>query len=177
MIRFLPHIFIAIFLSIVETSFFGSIHGLFRFTPFILVLSVYLVQHHSMKSAVSWMIIHGLMLDFMHASVVPAVTIAYVVTAWIALLSAERLFSNRSFYGVSACTILSYLTFEFVSGMLQWISTLIQKQTFFFQLFLADATSRFITLFVFLVVLYSFAKQIRELLIKLFLLPPSRQTY
>ncbi|MCX6714859.1 MAG: hypothetical protein NTX72_03520 [Candidatus Uhrbacteria bacterium] len=177
MMRFFPHLLAALVLSTVETSFFGSLHGMFRFTPFVLVVSVYLVQHHAMKPAVSWMVIHGLLLDLSGITIVPFITIAYIVTAWVALLSAERLFSNRSFYGVAACTLLSYLSFEVVSGLLQLISTVIQKNTFYWGTYFSDAGSRFITLFVALIVLYSFAKQIRYLLVKLYLVPPSRQTY
>jgi hypothetical protein len=92
-------------------------------------------------------------------------------------MSAERLFSNRSFYGVVACASLGYLTFEFVSGLLLGLSAFFQKITIHWGTFFDDAGGRFITLLLFLFFLYSFAKQIRVLLIKLLLLPPSRQTY
>lgn len=177
MMRVLPHLLAAILFSVIETSFFGSLHGIFRFTPFVLVTSVYLLQHHTMRPAVSWMVIHGLLLDVTGSSMVPLATLAYLATAWVATLSAERLFSNRSFYGVAACACLSYLTFEITSLLLQLFFALIQKQDAFIATFFADASARFITLFLFLILLYSFAKQIRFLLVKLFLLPQTRQTY
>lgn len=175
--RFFPHILAALVLSVIETSFFGSLHGMFRFTPFVLVISVYLLQHHTMKPAASWMVIHGLLLDLSGTTIVPFVTLAYVITASIVLLSAERLFSNRSFYGVTACALLGYVTFEISSGFLSYGSVFILKTSFSWGTYFSDAGSRFFTLFLALVVLYAFAKQIRYLLVKLHLLPPSRQTY
>ena len=177
MMKILPHLFAAIILSIIETSFFGSLYGIFRFTPFVLVISVYLVQHHAMKPAAFWMIMHGILLDITGSTVIPFVTLAFAGTAWIALVSAERLFSNRSFYGVAACTSLSFLTFEFISAILLSFSAFFQKQELYWGTFFDDADGRFFTLLLFLFFLFSFAKQIRSLLIKLLLLPPSRQTY
>lgn len=175
--RFLTHLFIAVLLSLIETSFFASFHGILRFTPFVLVVSVYLLQHHAMRSTASWMIIHGLLLDLSGISLVPFVTLAYALVAWVAILSADRLFSNRSFYGVIACACLSYLAFVFSSGMLEWIFSFMLKQSFHAGTFFSDAGARFVMLLVFLVLLFSFAKQIRSLLIKLSLISPSRQTY
>lgn len=177
MMKILPHLLVAITLSLIETSFFGSLYGMFRFTPFVLVISVYLVQHHAMKPAASWMIIHGILLDIAGSTLIPFITLAFAATAWIALVSAERLFSNRSFYGVAACTSLSYLAFEFASGVLLSVSAFFQKQELSWGTFFDDAGGRFMTLLLFLFFLFSFAKQIRSLLIKLSLLPPSRQTY
>lgn len=175
--KILPHILVAILLSVIETSFFGSLYGIFRFTPFVLVMSVYLAQHHAMKPAVSWMVVHGILLDSTGASLVPFITLAFIATAGVALISAERLFSNRSFYGVAACTSLSYLTFEFTSAFLLGLSVFFQKQEFYWRTFFEDAGGRFLTLLIFLMFLFSFAKQIRSFLIKLSLLPSSRQTY
>lgn len=177
MMKILPHILAAIILSIIETSFIGSLYGIFRFTPFVLVISVYLVQHHAMKPAASWMIIHGILLDVTGSSAIPFITLAFIVTAWVALMSAERLFSNRSFYGVAACTSLGYLSFECISALLLGFSAFFLKQELYWGTFFDDAVGRFITLLIFLMFLYSFAKQIRSFLIKLSLLPPSRQTY
>ncbi len=177
MMRIVPHLFIALFLSLVETSFFASFHGLIRFTPFVFVISVYLVQHHAMKPAAGWMILHGILLDLSGGSLVPFVTLAYTLTAIVAILSAERLFSNRSFYGVIACTFLSYGTFAVSSLALEWIGAFIQKAHFSWGIFFTDAWAHLLTMMLFLVFLYSFAKQIRFLLVRAHLLPPSRQTY
>ncbi len=177
MIRFVPHLFVALALSLIETSFFGSLHGLFRFTPFVLVTSVYLLQHHGVKASIFWMILHGILLDVSGASIIPFVTLAYFLTACVAYLSAERLFSNRSFYGVVACTFLSYITFEISSGFLRIASAFIQKNTWHLETYFLDAIDRAFTVCIFLIVLYSCAKHIRHVLIKLFLISPSRQTY
>lgn len=175
--RLLTHLLIASLLSVIETSFFGSVHGIIRFTPFVLVMSVYLLQHHAMQSTASWMIIHGVILDLSGLSHVPLITIAYMFTAWVAVMSAERLFSNRSFYGVIACAGLSYLTFEISTGILGFIRSLIFKQPFHGGTFFSDAGARFMMLALFLVLLFSFAKQIRYALVKLSLISPARQTY
>lgn len=177
MMRYLVHFFIALFLFVVETSLFASFHGLIRFTPFVFVVSVYLLQHHDVHAAASWMILYGILLDLSGISPVPFITLSYILTAWVAYTSAERLFSNRSFYGVIACACLSYLTFFLSSTFLLFSSALMQKKVFYFSSYFFDSNLRFVMLLLSLVLLFSFAKQIRHFLVKVSLISPTRQTY
>ena len=175
--RFVLHLIIALFLSIVETSFFASFHGIIRFTPFVFAVSVYLLQHHSIHSAASWMLIHGLFLDITHISQTPFIFIAYLVAAIVAVMSAEKIFSNRSFYGVMGCVFLSYASFTFMECFLREFAALLEKHPFYIQTYLQDLELRFLMLFVSLFVLFAFAKHIRFLIKNSFLLPRTHQTF
>lgn len=175
--KWIPQVLIAMVLSLVETSFFASFHGMIRFTPFVLVISVYLLQHHGLKSAAWWMIIHGMILDMLGIASVPFITIPFLLAAWVAFISAEHLFSNRSFYGVLACSLMSFLTYEIGLGFLQEIHSFFTKIRFHWGVYFLDAWYRLIMLLIFLIALFAFAKQIRRLLVKYKFIASMRQTY
>ncbi|MEK7452267.1 MAG: hypothetical protein AAB664_02925 [Patescibacteria group bacterium] len=177
MTKFFFPLLIACFLSILETSFFASFQGIFRFTPFVFALSVYLLQHHGITTATSWMIVHGLFLDTFHYGTTPFVTIAYTVAAGIAFLLAKNVFSNRSFYGIISCALLSYACFTVMVFFLSLFQNIKAKQSIFSTEILLEIWMRTFTLFLFLVLLFISAKHIRRVLIKLFLIPQSRQTF
>lgn len=177
MLRSIFSALLVLFLSVLETSFFSSFHGIIRYLPLVFVVSVYLLQHHSLHTPIFWMILHGMILDASRASSIPYYTISYGISAWVALLSAKRFFSNRSFYGVFACASLSALTYELSLGLLLRVQAFMQKTSFSYVLFLQDVWFRFLMMSLCLVVLFSFAKQIRTLLMKFVLIPKSRQTF
>ncbi len=176
MTRFLLHVLIAFILSIIETSLFASFHGTIRFTPFVFAVSVYLLQHHGITSASSWMILHGIFIDTLQHSQTPFVTLAYLVAAVISILSAQRVFSNRSFYGIMTCSLLSYTGFIVMDFLLRLTGAFISKYPFDWMSYYKDTEARYMTLIIFLVILFIFAKHIRIVLAKLFLIPQSRQT-
>ena len=175
--RLLLHVLIALLLSVIETSFFASFHGIIRFTPFVFAVSVYLLQHHGISSAASWMILHGIFLDILHHSQTPFITLAYLFAACISILSAQRIFSNRSFYGVMTCSLLGYTGFLFADAMLRITKSFVTKNPFNAWAYLQDAKYHYLTLVIFLMILFLFAKRIHLILIKLFLIPHARQTF
>jgi len=176
MMRVMLHILIAFILSIIETSLFASFHGMIRFTPFVFAVSVYLLQHHGISSAASWMVLHGIFLDILQHSQTPFITLAYLVAAFISVLSAQRVFSNRSVYGIVTCALLSYTGFTIIDLILRLSGAFISKYPFNWFVYLQDTEARYLTLIAFLVILFIFAKRIRVVLAKLFLIPQSRQT-
>lgn len=176
MTKIFIHLCIAFTLSVIELSFFSSLHGILRFTPFVFVVSVYVLQHHSVTSSLAWMLLHGLLLDISGLAVYPPVTVAYLIAGIIAVMSSNRLFSNRSFYGVLACALLSYGSFLAVEFSFLLIRHATSRTTWPVSLFFADAWRSSLVLILFLFILFSFAKRIRHLLEKGFLIPKSKQT-
>jgi len=168
---------IGLFLSLLETSFFSSLHGFLKFTPFVLVMSVYLRQHHTILTAPWWMVVHGVWLDWSGMSATPFITIAFIVAAWVISWCAQHLFSNRSLYGVLGCAVLSFASFTTVSFVLRLLSSAIQKNQFFKGVFFQDAGWQLLGMFFLIVVLFSFGKQIRSILQNMLLIPKSRQTF
>lgn len=177
MIRYFFFILIGISLSIFETSFLTSSVGFIRFTPFVFAISVYFIQHHSLKSASGLMIIHGFFLDLSQMYDVSFLLLAYVATAFIAVISAEKLFSNRSVYGVLACAIFSYSILICFETILLLIQRLFKQTSGSWFVFIQDFGWRYISLVFFLIILFLFSKQIRQLLVKFFFLSSHQQTY
>ncbi len=176
MSKLIINILIAVLLSTIETSFFSSFHGLFALTPFVFLISVYLIQHHGIYRATIWLIIHGLLLDYTRLGSIPFLTIAYTLVAFVAFILAKRVFSNRSFYGVMACTITSYATFIAMQVIIVWIMSF--GEATFSDIFLwGDIKSQFLLVLIFMPVLFSLAKYIRFFLEKSLLIPKAKRTY
>lgn len=92
-------------LFILESSLFASFPKPFMYFPVVVSSSVYLIQRYSISYAVVWIVLHGILLDLLGLSMVPASFIAYGFAAVVAIASSRSLFSNRSFYGVAGATI------------------------------------------------------------------------
>ena len=169
-------IIIGIVLSTIETSFFSSFYGFLSLTPFVFLVSVYLLQHHNISSAVVWMIVHGIILDITQMGSIPFLTIAYTITALVAYVSSKRIFSNRSFYGVIACTLTSFFTLVLVQMTTVWIRSFGQGS--FFDMYLwKDTELQLILVLIFMPILFSFAKHIKTMLEKSLLIPKTKRTY
>jgi len=177
MTKIFIHLCIAFFLSMIELSFIASFHGMIRFVPLVFVLSVYVIQHHSVFQAVLWMVLHGLMLDSSGLSVYPYATVAFILAGAVAVYSANHLFSNRSFYGVLACALLSYTSYLFVEGVFLLFFHVTSRTIWPFSVFFSDAIHSYLMLVVSLYAFFLFAKQIRFWLENIFLIPKSRQTF
>jgi hypothetical protein len=176
MSKVLISIVIGLGLSTIETSFFSSFYGFFALTPFVFLVSVYLLQHHGISLAVFWLVVHGLMLDITQMGSVPFLTLAYGFTAIVAYVSSKRVFSNRSFYGVMACTITSFTALVFAQVMIGWAGS-VGASSFSENFLWSDIKKQAILVFIFMTILFSFAKYIRLFLEKMMLIPKARRTY
>lgn len=169
-------IIIGIVLSTIETSFFSSFYSFFSLTPFVFLVSVYLLQHHNISSAVIWMIVHGIILDMTQMGTIPFLTIVYTITALVAFISSKRIFSNRSFYGVFACTLTSFFTLIFVQMIIVWIRSFGERK--FLDMYLwKDLELQLVLVIIFMPILFSFAKYIKAILEKSLLIPKAKRTY
>ena len=101
-----------------QLSFIASLPWFFPATPLVLVLSVYLIQLHSILACSSWLIFYGLILDYLHLGSGPLEILTHGAAAVAAVLFARRLFSNRSLYGVVACVLASYFVWRFFQILL-----------------------------------------------------------
>lgn len=177
MMRCFLFIIIGSLFSLFETSFLSSSVGLIRYTPFVFAISIYFVQHNSIKSASGFMIIHGILLDVMRTQDVSFLTVAYTGAAFVAVISAEKLFSNRSIYGVLACAFMSYFSLIFFEILLFFLQHMFKSSQRSWFIFFQDFGWRSFSLLIFLIILFLFAKQIRQLLAKFFFLNSHPQTY
>ncbi|MBI2475107.1 hypothetical protein HYV69_01645 [Candidatus Uhrbacteria bacterium] len=151
-------LFLIVFL--IEISFISSLPSVFSTIPLIFALSVYLIQHQGVTDGIVWMIGYGFLIDLMHLSSTRFSTIPAIAASIVAAISAKHLFSNRSFYGVIACAVSSYLTyiiFEIFLTRAEW--------SIFFQ----THAERLGMLIVVVVIFFSLAPSIRRIVQVMFI--------
>ncbi|MFA4846490.1 MAG: hypothetical protein WC654_08130, partial [Patescibacteria group bacterium] len=68
--------------------------------PLVLVVSVFAFQSLDIRQSAWWVVLHGVMLDFLRVSFVPWEAVSYGVASIVLILASRHLFSNRSFWGV-----------------------------------------------------------------------------
>lgn len=109
--RFFAGLLLFLIFVLFEFSFIHALPFPFLAVPFVVALSIYLVQHLGSATGVYWLAGYGLWLDAAHAGNVPLETFAFSVAALASLYFSRRLFSNRSIYGVLACAVFVSATF------------------------------------------------------------------
>lgn len=170
MSRFIILTIIFGFITIFQLGFISSLGGSLALLPFVLTLSVYMIQHHGLRDAVYWLIGYGFLLDFFSLGRVPFETLAYAFGGIIAVISARSVFSNRSFYGVFGCLLLSSIGIVFIELLSLWIQAIradaIVYWSIFWKEWLIGLGLMTLTLFFF----FRFGKNIRLLLKNTFLL-------
>ncbi len=97
-------------LIVVQISFVQSLPYPLSSIPFIFIFSIFLFQYVSMRPAIWWILFEGVFFDFLGVGVGPLETVAYGLAALVVLLCERHLFSNRSYYGLAATTLLGLLT-------------------------------------------------------------------
>lgn len=103
-----------------ETGFLASLPGPLRFTPAVFAVGVYAVQLRGWRSG-TWLIAaFGLCVDAFGIAPVPLQTLAYGAAAVAVALSSERLFSNRSLYGLLGCGLVGWAAWVVVQTIV-WV--------------------------------------------------------
>jgi hypothetical protein len=82
--------------------------------PLIFVCSVFLFQYVSVSGAIWWVVLEGAFLDLLGIGAIPIETVAYSISAICIFLASRHLFSNHSYYGLAATTILGLITVAIV---------------------------------------------------------------
>jgi len=114
-----PTAAIALFLafSILQTGFFASLTGILAYTPLVVAIGIYLMQHAGERTGPFWIAGFGMFLDLLAIPSFPFETASYAAAGIVAYLSARHLFSNRSWYGLIACGMLSMLSLGAVRAL------------------------------------------------------------
>jgi len=163
MMRFFIVVALFLVVSIIQMAFFTSLPEPFSLTPFLLVVSVYLIQRFGFSLIGWWIVFQGFILDFYHLSSVPFEFFSYSATAVIAVFASRSLFSNRSFYGVLGAivtTLLSLSVFELLITIV--LITFHSSQVQFSVLFMF-VIWRTILAAAFLFLIYPFTEKILKL--------------
>ena len=177
MTRILVSSILFLILFFVETGLISALQAPLATTPLVFASAVYLIQHQGARSAAWWLPIYGSFLGLLHISVAPFEFLSYSAVSFITVFSARHIFSNRSFYGVCACLLTSYLSLAILQSAFLFLHTTITHRLVDWSVFLQFHTERILMLLLMILVLFPLAKRIRQLLVKTFLVPMRQQTY
>lgn len=106
MIRFFAYILAFVMLIVLQISFINSLPQPFCSIPFVFVCATFLFQYVSVSQIIWWIVFEGFFLDLLGIGTVPLETLTYSISAVCVATAASHLFSNRSYYGLAANTIL-----------------------------------------------------------------------
>jgi hypothetical protein len=110
MMRLLGGIFLFLLLASLEVGFVYALPFPIDRTPLVLLASVFAFQSMDIRLSAWWVAVQGLLIDLLAISFVPFEFISYTFASVVLILSARRLFSNRSFWGILGTFTLSLLT-------------------------------------------------------------------
>ncbi len=108
---------------IIETSFVSSLTGPLCCIPLILALAVYLIQYRGSKLGIWWLAGYGLYLDYMQIGIWPVETLIWLTIGILSWLLSQRLFTNRSLYGILGCGLFAFFLSNILHLTFFWPQT------------------------------------------------------
>jgi rod shape-determining protein MreD len=176
MTRLVALLALFLLLVIVQTSFFASLPGLLAYTPLVLAAAVYLLQHVGERAGALWILWLGVFLDLLAIPSFPLESISYAAAALVAYLSAQRIFSNRSWYGLIACGVLTVLTLSSIRALTLGVILIRRPERVSWNAYFDTLFWDLALMVVLLSVFFLFARHIRGFLKTTFMLSPDRDT-
>jgi cell shape-determining protein MreD len=132
--------------------------------PFILIFTVYFYQYIGLKRAAWWLLFEGLFIDLFSLSPIKYQVLCYAVAAIAMTVVSTRVFTNRSFYGMSGTTvstiIVLYLCF-FIFGSL---GTFMGTTSFHVGLLGGELLWTLLMNIIFVFLFFPFAKRFKRIL-------------
>lgn len=163
-------------LAILQTSLFSSLPSWLAYTPLVVAAGVYLVQHGGERAGAFWIAGFGLFLDILALSSFPLEAVSYAAAGVAAYVSAQHLFSNRSWYGLVACGAAAVLSLNAVRALVLGVVSLRHPERVSWLAFGDTLLWNLILVAVLLTLFFAFAKQIRGLLRAGFMVSRERDT-
>lgn len=163
-------------LAVVQTSFFASLPGLLAYAPLVVACGVYLRQHVQERSGALWIAGFGIFLDLLPIPSFPFETVSYAAAAVVATLTAGRVFSNRSWYGLLACGASSVAALGAARAVVLGIVSLRRPELVSWTAFGETFLWNMLLLPVLLSLCFAFAGQIRSFLRTTFMISRDRDT-
>lgn len=173
MIRIMSSAALFLLLWTLERAFVSALPWPFSTLPLVLTVGVYLVQHLSVRDGEAWILAAGVMNDLTGLTRFPLSTLSALAAAAVCHLTSREVFSNRSLYGILACTAVSVLAASLIRVVLLGSVTIFTDLAVDGAAELRLAIGTFLTAFVFAIVLFRSAKRIRRVLASVFIIAPS----
>jgi hypothetical protein len=79
--------------------------------PLMFALAVSSIQHLSSSVGLWWLVGYGFFLDAWGLGEAPGETVGLTIVAVLAFILSQRIFTNRSLYGVTGCASVSWVAF------------------------------------------------------------------
>jgi len=163
-------------LAVLQTSFFASLPGLLAYAPLVVACGVYLRQHVQERSGTLWIAGFGVFLDILAIPSFPFETISYAVAAVVTALTAGRVFSNRSWYGLLACGASTVAALGITRAIVLSIVSLRRPELVSWDAFGETFLWSMVLLPVLLSLCFAFAGHIRSFLRTTFMISRDRET-
>lgn len=107
MIRVILHVLALFILFTLQVSFIHALPFPFDRIPLVLVVTIYAYQYQNRKASWWWFIFYGFILDLLAISYAPFEMVSYALVSITTVLLAQRVFTNKSYYGMTATALLS----------------------------------------------------------------------
>ncbi|MBI4257183.1 hypothetical protein HY626_03970 [Candidatus Uhrbacteria bacterium] len=130
MIRFLFHVLFFIILLIFQVSFIFALPYPLDRTPLVLVVTVYLYQYTNNMTVWWWLLGYGIVLDILAISVAPFEIFSYALACVTMILLVSHVFTNRSFYGITATALLTLMVLMISELLLIGVTHLFSSEVF-----------------------------------------------
>lgn len=109
-----------LFLTSVELGFIYALPFPMDRFPLVLCVSVFIFQSLDIRQAVWWIVGHGFVLDLLFISFAPFEFLSYAIVSIVVVVTAQRVFSNRSYWGVLGTITFSLATLTFMEVVLSF---------------------------------------------------------
>ena len=109
MIRVGILLFLFLFFLTLQVSFIHALAFPFDRMPFFLLMTIYFYQYLNQVHVWWWLVFYGMVLDFFFLSYAPFEIISYSLLAIVMIILVKQVFTNRSFYALSATLIICLL--------------------------------------------------------------------
>ncbi len=176
MIRLLVNMIVFVFLTVIQTSFISSLPSIFVYTPVLLAVGIFLIQQTGNRSGLVIIVVFGIYLDLFSISIFPFETLGFLLCALSATLVSERLFANRSWYGLIACGMTGILALSLTRGLVLFFSSVWSLSQPSFAEFWLVMKWNSILLVVLLTVLFALTRPLRRFLTASFVLRQQQET-
>lgn len=177
MAGYLASILLLAALLLGQLSFIPFLPGVFSLWPMSFTFGIYLFQHQSLRLGIGLIVLTGVALDLTRVGILPFETFSYSIAGGTAVFFCRHLFSNRSFSGVVGCVAATYAVLKLSQLMILTGLWLADPRSVQPGIFWQEAWIGLALALLTVVVIFPFAKALRQLLFRTFLLSKRHETY
>jgi hypothetical protein len=170
MFRILGFILLFLLALTVEISFVHVLPNPLNHLPFVLIVAVYLYQYIGYTKSVWWFVFQGIFLDLFSLTPIGFEMISALLASGILVLVSRRLFTNRSFYGLTAAVLSVVLVHRLSLMVFASLASFFGEMHLYYRVFAIETLWTGGLTILFLLMVFPFAKRIRLILHEMMLI-------